>query len=82
MPIWPPFAFSYTGEVRNYKGRSFCPICGSRLFHLSDNQAEINIGALDLAPGDLLPTREGWIIRREHWLPPIADAVQFERDTD
>ena len=78
---WPPSAFSFSGEVRDYRGRSFCPVCGSRLFHLSDEQAEINLGALDLAPSDLAPTREGWIIRREDWLPPIRDAVQFDRDT-
>ena len=48
-------------QVRHYGGRSFCPVCGSRLFHLSDEQAEINLSALDLAPGDLLRTREGWI---------------------
>ena len=78
---WPRFAFSFTGEVRHYRGRSFCPVCGSRLFHLSDNQAEINLGALDAAPGDLFPTREGWIIRRENRLPPIQDTLQFDRDT-
>ena len=41
---WPPFAFRFTGEVRDYRGRSFCPVCGSRLFHLSDEQAEIRVG--------------------------------------
>ena len=79
---WPPFAFGFTGEVRDYRGRSFCSVCGSRLFHLSDDQVEINLGALDAPPGDLFPTREGWIIRRENWLPPIQDALQFDRDTE
>jgi hypothetical protein len=40
---WPPLAFSFAGEVRHYRRRSFCPVCGSRLFHLSDEQAEINL---------------------------------------
>lgn len=79
---WPPLAFSFAGKVRHYRGRTFCPVCGSRLFHLSDEQAEINLSALDLAPGELLPTREGWIIRLEDWLPSIQDALEFERDTD
>jgi hypothetical protein len=77
---WPRSAFSVTGEARQYSGRSFCPVCGSRLFHLSENEAEVNLGALDDAPGDLRPTREGWIKRREHWHIPVEDAGQFEQD--
>ena len=79
---WPPSGFSVTGEAREYHGRSFCPTCGSRLFHRSEDQVEIALGALDAAPGDLAPTREGWIIRREHWLAPLARAAQFDRDPD
>lgn len=79
---WPPSGFSVTGEAREYHGRSFCPTCGSRLFHRSEDQVEIALGALDAAPGDLAPTREGWIIRREHWLAPLAQAAQFDRDPD
>lgn len=79
---WPRDAFTTTGEVRTHRGRSFCPVCGSRLFHLAerDGTVEILLGALDEAPGDLRPTREGWIIRREPWLAPIAGAGQFDRD--
>jgi len=79
---WPPAAFSFTGEVRNYKGRSFCSVCGSRPVPPVRRAAEINLGALDLAPGDLVLTREGWIVRREHWLTHIQDALQFGRDPD
>jgi hypothetical protein len=46
---------------------------------LSDAIAEVMIGALDDAPGDLHPAREGWMVRREHWLTPVADAAQFEK---
>jgi hypothetical protein len=77
---WPADALTYSGELRVYDGRSFCPSCGSRLFHLSPVRAEIMLGALDGAPGDLTPTREGWVIRREHWVKPVANAGQFERD--
>lgn len=77
---WPADAFSVSGDVRTFHGRSFCPACGSRLFHLSAERAEIMLGALDDAPGDLTPTREGWIIRREHWVAPVAGAGQFDRD--
>ena len=38
---WRPDQFEYTGQVATYRGRSFCPTCGSRLFSLNDHQAEI-----------------------------------------
>ena len=77
---WPRSAFKVSGEAREYRGRSFCPTCGSRVFHLSEGQVEIMVGALDDAPSDLTPTREGWIKRREIWLAPIGAAGQFEED--
>ena len=61
-------------ETRAFVGRSLCPTCGSRL------EVEIMLGALDDAPGDLKPTREGWIMRREPWLAPIAGASQHDRN--
>jgi hypothetical protein len=76
---WPRSAFTSAGQVQVFKGRSFCPACGSRVFHLSDATAEVMIGALDDAPGDLRPTREGWTVRREHWLAPISNAAQFAK---
>ena len=79
---WPRSCLQFTGAVSEFRGRSFCPICGSRLFHLEEGngQVEIMIGALDDAPSDLLPTREGWIKRRELWLTPVGTAGQFEED--
>ena len=77
---WPPSAFTPTGEAREYRGRSFCPVCGSQVFHLSEDQVEIALGALDAAPGDLVPTREGWVIRREPWLAPVPGAAQADGD--
>ena len=77
---WPERAFSVSGEASEYMGRSFCPTCGSRLFHLNPGKVEIVLGALDDAPSGLLPTREGWIKRREHWLMPVARAEQAQED--
>lgn len=77
---WPDSAFSLQGEAREYRGRSFCPICGSRLFHVSKGRAEIMLGTLDDGPTDLSPRREGWIVRRESWLAPVSSAGQFDRD--
>jgi hypothetical protein len=69
------------GVYSTYKGRSFCPSCGSRLFSLHDHDIEIRIGSLDEAPTTLgAPTREGWIIRREEWLAPVEGASQNEGD--
>jgi hypothetical protein len=78
--IWPRSAFSSNGDVSSWEGRCFCPVCGSRLFHLSPGKVEIMLGAFDDAPGDLRPTQEGWTIRREHWLAAIDGASQHERD--
>jgi hypothetical protein len=78
---WLGGSFSYKGEVATYEGRSFCPRCGSRLFHLQDDGgAEICVGSLDEAPAGLVPTREGWIKRREHWQSPVAHAYQAKED--
>ena len=77
---WPRSAFTSAGQVQVFNGRSFCPACGSRVFHLSEAIAEVMIGALDDDPGDLCPTREGWTFRREHWLAPVADAAQFAKE--
>ena len=78
---WLAGTFSYTGEIATYRGRSFCPRCGTRLFHLQDDGgAEICVGSLDDAPADLKPSREGWIVRREHWLRPVMGAFQAAND--
>jgi hypothetical protein len=77
---WPREAFTLSGEAREYVGRSFCVTCGSRLFHLQPSRVEVMLGALDEAPSDLSPTREGWLIRREPWLAAVPHAEQAERD--
>ncbi len=77
---WPAGAFSVEGNYATYEGRSFCPKCGSRLFHLGPEWVEIELGSLDDAPAGLAPQQEGWIIRREPWMPPIPGATQHRRD--
>ena len=79
---WPIAAFTSTGDYATWEGRSFCPKCGSRLFHVNPvkGHAEIVLGSLDEAPTGLVPTREGWIKRREPWLHPVAGAVQAQED--
>lgn len=77
---WLPGMFAVSGDYRTYAGRSFCPSCGSRLFHLSGEGVEICLGSLDGAPAGLAPGREGWIRRREHWLMPAGSAYQAVED--
>ena len=77
---WKPDQISVTGAYATYDGRSFCPRCGSRLFHLGDEHAEIALGSLDNAPAGLVPSCEGWVKRREPWLPPVSGAEQFLED--
>jgi hypothetical protein len=77
---WPVAAFSVEGRYATYEGRSFCPTCGSRLFHLNERHAEVVLGSLDAAPSGLVPVREGWVKRREPWLQAIPGAGQFNAD--
>ena len=36
--------FETKGETREFRGRSFCPKCGSRLFSADEQEAEIKLG--------------------------------------
>jgi len=78
--VWPRAAFSATGETIVHQGRSFCPACGSRLFNLTEAEAEIRTGSLDAAPTGLEPSYEIWIKRREPWLAPLPGCLQFDED--
>jgi hypothetical protein len=74
---WPREDFSVEGEYATYDGRSFCPSCGSSLFTLEEDAAEIRLGSLDDAPFELRPEAEVWIKRREPWLHEIDGASQY-----
>ena len=77
--IFPAEAVTIEGETRDYKGRHFCPRCGSSLFNRYGDEVEVHLGALD-APDQLVPTYECWTVRRESWLPPFPLAHRYERD--
>jgi len=68
------------GETSEFRGQRFCPRCGSRLFALNDNEAEVKLGVLSDAPTPLVPSYELWVKRRERWLRPIEGAVQYEEN--
>jgi len=79
--IFPESAVKVDGETHNYKGRHFCPKCGSSVFGHSADEIEVNLGSLD-EPNQLKPTYELWTIRRESWLPPFPLARRYKRDRD
>lgn len=75
---WRSDQFAMTGELRTYERRQFCPDCGARLFYLFDGGVEVFLGTLDQAPYDIKPMLEVWTIRREHWLPLIAETTRYD----
>jgi len=79
--IFPADAVAVEGETHDYKGRHFCPRCGSPVFSPSGDEIGVNLGSLD-GIDQLQPTYELWTIRREAWLPPFPVAHRYERDRD
>ena len=78
--IWPADAFEQSGETAAFSGRRFCPTCGSRVFSVDGEEAEVKVGILTEAPSPLVPTYELWIKRRESWLRPVEGAEQYDED--
>jgi len=79
--IFPQGAVAIEGETRDYRGRHFCPRCGSSVFARGGDEVEVHLGSLD-APDQLVPTYESWVVRRESWLPPFPLEAHHERDRE
>jgi len=79
--MFPADAVTIEGETRDYRGRHFCPRCGSPVFGRVGDEIEVHLGSLD-APDQLTPTYELWTIRREAWLPPFPLAHRYDRNRD
>lgn len=75
--VFPVDAVTIKGETGEFRGRHFCPRCGSSVFARSGDEIEVHLGTLD-APDRLVPTYESWTVRREAWLPPFPLARQYE----
>jgi hypothetical protein len=78
--VWQIGRFDQSGETSGFQGRRFCSRCGSRLFSLGDQEAEIKLGILSDAPTALVPRYELWVKRREPWLRPVEGAEQHQED--
>jgi len=76
--IFPADAVEIRGATAEYRGRHFCPVCGSSLFARCGDEIEVHLGCLD-APNRLRPTYESWVVRREDWLPPFDLARHYAR---
>lgn len=76
-------AVTIKGTTRDYRGRHFCPECGSSVFSRSGDEMEIHLGALDEID-QFTPSYELWTIRREGWLPefPLRHSYQRNRSGD
>ena len=78
--VWPAAQFERSGETAEFCGQHFCPGCGTGLFAVDDNEAEVKLGVLAQAPTGLVPSYELWVKRREPWLKPVEGATQHEED--
>lgn len=79
--IFPQDAVTIEGETRDYRGRHFCPRCGSSVFAHVGDEIEVHLGALD-APDQFMPSYEIWTVRREAWLPPFPLKRHYARDRE
>ncbi|MDV3457864.1 GFA family protein [Sphingomonas sp. HF-S4] len=79
--IFPDDAVTIAGETRAYKGRHFCPRCGSSVFARVGDEVEVPLGTFD-APDAFVPSYENWMIRREAWLPGFPLARHYARDRE
>ena len=79
--IFAETAVTRSGDTRQYRGRHFCPRCGSSVYSISGDEIEVHLGSLD-EPDRFRPTYELWICRRETWLPDFPVERRYERDRD
>lgn len=79
--IFPENAVRIEGETHEFKGRNFCPRCGSSVFGRGPGEIEVSIGALD-ETDQFEPTYELWTCRREAWLPAFQMRHRYEHDRE
>jgi hypothetical protein len=77
--IFPVAAVAVSGQTGDYRGRHFCPRCGSSVYSQSGDEIELHLGAMD-SIDRFTPTYELWTIRREHWLPAFAGMHSYDEE--
>ena len=68
-----------SGVTGQYRGRHFCPECGSSVYGRSGEEVEVHLGIFD-QPDAFRPTYELWTCRREGWLPEFPGTDRHDRD--
>nr|WP_242050716.1 GFA family protein [Oculatella sp. FACHB-28] len=79
---WVSMGKAIADTTSDYRGRYFCPVCGSSLFSRSADEIEIPAGTFDM-PNQVTSTYELWVCRRENWLPRStshADMSAIEKE--
>ena len=79
--IFPETAVTLTGPWQTFRGRSFCPTCGSQVFAHIEDEIGINLGSFD-APDQFRPTYELWTTRREGWLPEFTGLRHYDQNRE
>ena len=79
--IFPESSVSIEGETRNYRGRHFCPECGSSVFACTGDEVEIHLGSLDEI-NQFKPGYECWTVRRESWLSALPGMAVHSMDRE
>ncbi len=79
--IFPEDAVRIEGETKSFRGRHFCPDCGSSVFARFGDEVEVLLGAFD-APDQFAPSYENWTLRREAWLPGFDLARHYAHDRE
>ncbi|MTI08389.1 GFA family protein, partial [Curvivirga aplysinae] len=79
--VFPKDAVEIAGDTKEYKGRFFCPNCGSSVYAKSDNEIEIHLGSMD-EPNQFTPTYELWTKHREGWLPEFTSTQCFRKNRE
>lgn len=79
--IFPQEAVTIEGKTGAYRGRHFCPQCGSSVFARFGDEVEVHLGAFD-ETDRFRPSYESWTVRRERWLPPFTLAAHYPHDRE
>jgi hypothetical protein len=72
--VFPVDAVGITGTTADYRGRHFCPVCGSSLFSRSGDEIEIAVGTFDTPNHVTLPMSSGFVVGRIGFLRSTSHA--------